>query len=832
MTDSGGDKQSRSSPVDLASIIEFSPCVAISWCNQPGWPVDFVSENFRQFGYEASELLSGRLAYRSLIHPDDLATVEPELLARIAQGPDQYRQRYRLRHGAGHWIWIEGYSWLVREPGGAVDRLGGLLIDVTEQELMAQALQESEHRFRSLFENLERISVQGYDHQHKVHFWNRASEQLYGFSRAEALGRTLESLIIPPAMREQVAREIDAWANGGPAVPPGELVLQDKYGNPVPVYSSHVMMTDARGLQELYCIDIDLSEQKAYQRQLEQLAHYDALTGLPNRLLLTERLKLSMAQVKRRAQRVAVVYLDLDSFKPINDRFGHEVGDRLLTALADRMQRALRGGDTLGRLGGDEFVAVLVDIDDVDQSLQVLERMLAAASDPVELQGLQLEVSASAGVTFYPQSIEDIDADQLLRQADQAMYQAKLAGKNRFQLFDAEYDRSLRSRHEVCEEVRRGLVNREFVLYYQPKVNMRSGEVIGAEALIRWQHPERGLVFPLGFLPMIARDRVEVELGNWVIREALDQLDQWRGQGLNLPVTVNISGFHLQQVGFSAELEDLLAQHPNLLPGGFGLEVLESSALEDIQQVSRIIGECAALGVPFSLDDFGTGYSSLTYLKQLPARELKIDQSFVRNMLEDPDDLAILEGVLGLARAFSRSVIAEGVETVTHGEVLLYLGCELAQGYGIARPMPAADIAAWLASWEPPAAWRRATLLRREALPLLYASVEHRAWMTGLRRYLEGGRSPPPVLGAEHCRVSQLLAETSSRSVADDIAASALLDLHERLHAAAHTLVTQFRGESAELVASRLQLVNELSAGLLQQLDHIMHSLRHTEPGL
>ncbi len=831
MKDPEGDTPPRSGLLDLASIIEFSACVAIAWSNRPGWPVDFVSANFRQFGYEAAELMSGSLTFRSLIHPDDLARMEPELLARIEHGPDQYRQRYRLHHGAGHWIWVEGYSWLVREPSGDVLSLGGLLIDVTEQELIAQALQESEHRFRSLFENLERISVQGYDQEHRVHFWNRASEHLYGYSSAEAQGRTLESLIIPPHMREQVAQGIDAWASGGPAIPPGELVLQDKYGDPVPVYSSHVMMTGSRGQQELYCIDIDLSEQKAYQRQLEQLAHYDALTGLPNRLLLTERLKLSMAQAKRRAQRVAVVYLDLDSFKPINDRFGHEVGDRLLTALAERMQRALRGGDTLGRLGGDEFVAVLVDIDDVDQSLNVLDRVLAAASDPLQLDGLQLEVSASAGVTFYPQSIEDIDADQLLRQADQAMYQAKLAGKNRFHLFDAEYDRSLRSRHEVCEEVRRGLVSGEFVLFYQPKVNMRSGAVIGAEALIRWQHPERGLVPPLGFLPMIARDRVEVELGNWVMREALDQLARWRVQGLDLPVTVNISGFHLQQAGFSAELETLLAEHPELAPGGFGLEVLESSALEDIQQVSRVIGECAALGVPFSLDDFGTGYSSLTYLKQLPAQELKIDQSFVRNMLEDPDDLAILEGVLGLARAFSRSVIAEGVETVTHGEVLLQLGCEVAQGYGIARPMPAADIQPWVASWQPPAAWRQATLLRREALLLLYASVEHRAWMTELRRYLEGSRAQAPVLGAELCRLSQLLAESSSRGAAEDSATEALRDLHQLLHVAADALVSEFHGESAEVVARRLEPVVQLSTLLLEQLHERIHSLRDTGPG-
>ncbi len=247
--------------------------------------------------------------------------------------------------------------------------------------------------------------------------------------------------------------------------------------------------------------------------------------------------------------------------------------------------------------------------------------------------------------------------------------------------------------------------NKEFVLYYQPKVNMRTGAVIGAEALIRWQHPERGLLAPGLFLPAIEDQPISVNLGEWVIATALQQLSVWQAAGLHIPVSVNIGARQLQDAGFVETLTTLLAAQPDVAPHCLELEVLETSAMEDIAHVSQVMRACQALGVQFALDDFGTGYSSLTYLKRLPAECIKIDQSFVRDMLTDTDDMAIVQGVIGLAKAFQRQVIAEGVETVAHGALLLPLGCELAQGYGIARPMPASDLPAWVAQWRPDAAW-------------------------------------------------------------------------------------------------------------------------------
>ncbi|MGK0306205.1 MAG: diguanylate cyclase (GGDEF)-like protein [Gammaproteobacteria bacterium] len=446
---------------------------------------------------------------------------------------------------------------------------------------------------------------------------------------------------------------------------------------------------------------------KLITRQINDLklaAHYDLLTNLPNRVLLAERLNQAIKHCQRRNQSLAVAFMDLDGFKAINDRHGHNMGDELLVEVAKRMREALRECDTLARIGGDEFIAVMVDLENSEDSETALKRLLKAASDPVFLGDAVMQVSASIGVSFYPQ--DNLDADLLMRHADRAMYVAKQSGKNRYHFFDTAQDNANKTQWKSIDDIRSALDRREFLLHYQPKVNMHTREVIGVEALIRWQHPVRGLVTPSEFLPAIEGHAVSLELGEWVIDTALSQINQWRSIGVNLAISVNISAYQLQQVNFTTRLADLLAAHPELLPHCLELEILETSALHDISQVSATMNACHELGVRFALDDFGTGYSSLTYLKRLPAHLIKIDQSFVRDMLEDADDLAIVEGVIGLAKAFRRDVIAEGVETIAHGVALLQLGCELAQGYGIARPMPSGNIPKWVSNWKANDSWQ------------------------------------------------------------------------------------------------------------------------------
>ena len=450
----------------------------------------------------------------------------------------------------------------------------------------------------------------------------------------------------------------------------------------------------------------DITPIKKHQEQLEHIAHFDILTHLPNRSLLADRLSQAMLQCKRHEQSLAVVFLDLDGFKQVNDVYGHDVGDELLIAISLRMKEALREGDTLARIGGDEFVAVLVDLTTVEDCEPVLERLLLAASESIAINDIVLNISASIGVTLYPQ--DNMDADLLLRHADQAMYKAKQLGKNRYHLFDTTKDEAVKLQRESLGAIRSALDNHQFVLHYQPKVNMRTGSVVGVEGLIRWQHPERGLLNPIGFLPIVENNPMSIELGEWVIDTALTQISLWQAMGLNLPlnISVNIAAVQLQQPDFTQRLSTLLSAHPDVEPSHLELEVLETTAIDDVQHVSAIMNDCIALGVNFSLDDFGTGYSSLTYLRRLPASMIKVDQSFVRDMLDDPDDLAIVEGVIALSKSFKRDVIAEGVETIEHGTELLQLGCELAQGYGIARPMPASDIPMWIRDWKPDVIWQ------------------------------------------------------------------------------------------------------------------------------
>ncbi|MBS0554844.1 MAG: EAL domain-containing protein [Proteobacteria bacterium] len=525
---------------------------------------------------------------------------------------------------------------------------------------------------------------------------NAAFSRITGYDRDEVLGRApgmLDSDRQGPefhdAMRTALARD-GQWS--------GEMWSRRKSGEEYVAATTISAVRGADGRTQNYvALFADITTIKEQQRQLEHIAHYDALTRLPNRVLLADRLQQAMAQCQRRERSLAVAYLDLDGFKAVNDRHGHNIGDELLITLALRMKEALREGDTLARIGGDEFVAVLVDLEHIDDCDPVLARLLQAAAAPATVGGAALQVSASIGVTLYPQ--DNADADHLMRHADQAMYQAKQAGKNRYHRFDVNHDVAVQTRHESAEHIRQALARHEFVLHYQPKINMKTGRVIGAEALIRWQHPERGLLLPAAFLPIIENHPISVELGEWVVDAALSQMGAWHAKGLDIPVSVNIAAHQLQQDEFVPRLAALLAAHPDVQRSLLELEILETSALEDIGRVSELMHACHALGVRFALDDFGTGYASLTYLKHLPAELLKIDQSFVLGMIDDADDRAIVESVICLVRAFHREVIAEGVETAAHGKLLLALGCDRAQGYGIAQPMPAAELPAWIASW-------------------------------------------------------------------------------------------------------------------------------------
>ncbi|WP_198321054.1 bifunctional diguanylate cyclase/phosphodiesterase [Azohydromonas aeria] len=670
------------------------------------WQVvpDRVEHNARwaeMLGLDAVPPAHGLDAYAHLVHPEDREAARARIGDCLA-GRGAMNFEYRMLRPDGRVIWVLNRGQVVeRDAGGRALRMAGTLSDITARKEAEARLAQAASVFGHAREGIVIT-----DAQMRVIDVNEAFTRLTGYARAEALGQSPSLLDSPrhePAFFE--ALRDDLRRNG---FWEGEIWHRGKSGREQAALTTITAVRDARGQVSHYVVLFsDITAAKETEAMLRRFAHFDALTGLPNRVLLADRLGQAMAGARRSREPLALAYVDLDGFKAINDRCGHEAGDHVLLVVAERMKECLRTSDTIARLGGDEFVAVLTGLDGEAAVLPVVERLLQTIARGVRYEGHELQVSGSIGVTFYPQPA-NIDADQLLRQADQAMYQAKLAGKNRHHVFDVRQHASLQGRYEQIERIRLALAQGEFELHFQPKVHMRSGRVLGAEALLRWRHPQRGLVPPLEFLPLVAQHPLDIDVGWWVVDTALAQMQAWAAQGLELPVSVNVTGFHLQQPQFLERLRQCLGRHADLPRGCLELEVLESSALHDIEQVSGVIAQCRQLGVDVALDDFGTGYSTLTHLRRLPVRELKIDRSFVQNMLHDAGDLAILEGIIGLARAFQRGLVAEGVESVAHGEALLRLGCEVGQGYGIARPMPGADVPAWVASWRPDAAWRRA----------------------------------------------------------------------------------------------------------------------------
>ncbi len=459
----------------------------------------------------------------------------------------------------------------------------------------------------------------------------------------------------------------------------------------------------------------DITPLKEHEKKLELIAHYDPLTGVPNRILLADRMHLAFAQTQRDNCLMAVGYLDLDGFKAVNDKLGHEAGDQLLIQIAQRIKNALRDGDTVARLGGDEFVFLLLGLDKVEDCEITLHRLLETINGPVLLGNQSVCVSASIGISIYPDDYMKSDTqhqasdysvpDTLLRQADQAMYQAKKDGKNCFHIYNLELDRKLHAHREALNRIGLALENKEFELFFQPKVDMQKGIVFGAEALIRWQHPERGLLMPCDFLPLIDHSELAIKLDAWVIDQALQHMENWLRSGLQLQISVNVTARSLQADDFIQQLSYAFERWPTINPTHFELEILETQALHDLHLTSKVIKNCQDLGIKFALDDFGTGYSSLSYLRHLPVETIKIDQIFVRDMLTDENALAIVQGIIGLAKSFRRQVIAEGVESSEHGIALLQAGCNLAQGYGIAKPMPAFNLEEWVKAWKAPSAW-------------------------------------------------------------------------------------------------------------------------------
>ena len=667
-----------------------------------------------------------------------------------------------------------------------------------------------------------------------VAFLNGAATLLTGWPADEAVGRPVADVfhIVNEFSRERVLSPIDeVMAKGKKVNLANHTVLIARDGTEYNIEDSAApIVADDGTLLGCVLVFHDVTEKHQAKKLLEWRAVHDVLTGLPNRILLADRFQRALSSAARHNSLLGVCIMDLDGFKPVNDTYGHRVGDTLLVQVAERLNECMRSMDTVARLGGDEFALLLCDIVDVDEMDQILRRLLASIGAPYAIDGTSISVSASIGVAVYP--ADDADPDTLLRHADQAMYTAKQSGRNRIHWFDVVHDKQTQASHQTLARVREALDEHELLLHYQPKVDLRTGETAGVEALLRWQHPERGMVPPLDFLPWVEQTDLIIDIGEWVIETALRQLTAWRAAGATWPVSVNIAAHHFQAADFVERIKAILARHPDVPPNCLDLEIVESAALGDLDQMRKKVRACQDLGVTFSLDDFGTGYSSLSHLKRLPAETLKIDQSFVHDLLDDPDDLAVVQALIGLATTFNRKLVAEGVELAEQAVLLLRLGCECAQGFGIARPMPAADIPAWLAGAGRERRWHPWTGAQWELadLPLLMAQHDHLQWIKRVIMSVEKiplNMTPDELCSHHRCRFGQWY-DNDGRSRYESLEAfSAIEPVHMEVHRLGQEIV---RLQAAGDVAGARSLCGELLE-LKDQILSVLSALQRAVVG-
>ena len=533
------------------------------------------------------------------------------------------------------------------------------------------------------------------DLEGKVLYWNRAAEETYGWSSGEALGRRSRDLTVPKESLEK-AEEVVSELRAGRTWS-GEVLLRRKDGSIVPVFVTATPLFDARGdLAGMIGVSSDISERKALQEELERRASHDPLTSLPNRHAFVERIGQALRRTRRRqnSREVGVLFMDLDGFKTINDSLGHEAGDRLLVAVAERLRNRLRSEDVLARFGGDEFAVLLEDTAGTSEAIRVAQRIAEDLREPFTVDDFQVSLSTSIGITLGTAHAND-DPERMLRKADSAMYRAKEQGPGRYAVFDPAMQARAQERLELEAELRRALEQEEFVLYYQPEVSLHDGKMVGFEALLRWQHPERGLLKPAAFVPIAEDTDLIAPIGRWVLEEACQQAKRWEEERpLASPMTmeINLSSKQLRRQGLVRTVEEALAR-ADLEAHTLALDMTETVLIRVSEDNTQGLDALKEMGVRLGLDDFGTGYSSLSYLKRLPVDRVKVDKSFVKGLGENATDTALVRMIIDLCHTLGVEIMAEGIETSEQAVLLRDMGCDLGQGYYFARPLPGEELA-------------------------------------------------------------------------------------------------------------------------------------------
>ena len=651
------------------------------------WTMEFVSEGCaRVTGYQPFELLFNNLvSYESLTLPEDRARVREVIGTALGQRL-RFDVGYRIRHrnGSVRWVWERGIG--LYDAQGNVLAIEGIIQDVTERELAFQGLREAERRYHSLFENaiegIFRTSPEG-----QYLDANPALARIYGFESPQALIHELRDiraqLYVDSDRRAEFMKVIRV--RGSVAGFESQIFRRD--GSCIWISENARAVVDAAGVVAYYEGTVeDITERKDYQARIEQQANYDELTGLANRSLLNDRLRQDILAATTLGTQLAVLFVDLDHFKYINDSLGHQIGDELLKVMAERLRSCVREWDTVARLGGDEFVLIYHGQSGPDEVRHVGERVLKVLAEPWLIEHGEFHVSSSVGVAVFP--TDGTDTETLLKNADAAMYRAKESGRNTLQFFTAELNARMMERLAMERRLRRAVEREHLLLHYQPRIDMASGRVVGAEALVRWQAPGETLIPPARFIPLAEETGLIVEIGRFVLRTACAQGRAWLERGYEpLVISVNVSPRQFRQENFVATVAAALRES-RLPPELLELEITESMVMHDAPRLIRMLEELRQLGVQISVDDFGTGYSSLSYLKRFPVHRLKIDRSFVADVTRNPDDAAIVRTIIALGHNLGLCVVAEGVESDAQLEFLRANGCDEMQGFYFGLPLP------------------------------------------------------------------------------------------------------------------------------------------------
>lgn len=655
------------------------------------WTMEYVSEGCQTLtGYRPDELtLNRRLSYENLTLPEDRARVARVIHAALRIG-DAFEVEYRIRRADGQIAWVLERGVGIRNSHGQPAWIEGYIQDISERMAVDEMMREAVRRYESLFENATEGIFQTTPEGRYLSA-NPALARIYGHTTPDALISHLHDiehqLYVQPERRAEFVRLMQEQGT----VRNFESQVYTRDGSIIWISENARVVRHADGSVQFYeGTVVDITERREHEAALEYQAHHDSLTGLPNRALLPDRIEQAIAQAGRSGKQVAVVFVDLDHFKLINDSLGHHVGDRLLLEVASRLKTCVRGNDTVVRQGGDEFVLVLAEQQGEDDILAVVSRLLDAVSQPWTDNGQEYGLSCSIGVSCFPQDGDESGA--LLRSADAAMYQAKASGRSTYHFYTPELNQAVSERLELENSLRHALEREEFRVYYQPRIDVASSRIVGAEALIRWDCPGKGIVPPDSFISIAEETGLIIPIGQWILREACRQNSAWRRAGLPpIAVSVNLSPIQFRYTGLVDSVAAALTE-AGLDPKSLELEVTESFVMHDAERINVAMQSLKALGVDIAVDDFGTGYSSLSYLKRFPVDRLKVDKSFVRDIDSDPDDAAIVRAIITLGHALNLRVVAEGVETAAHLDYLKLHGCDEVQGYYFSRPVPASQL--------------------------------------------------------------------------------------------------------------------------------------------